>query len=97
MDEQYFTDSQPASADELHLLRDHVRGFDLEMWVSDRVFSGGRIDLGTRQLIAEAPALPRVEPSLIWDAAGAPLQSRWLWSLPRRVCGQLTLTLVQSI
>ena len=58
MDEQYFTDSQPASADELHLLRDHVRGFDLEMWVSDRVFSGGRIDLGTRQLIAEAPGLP---------------------------------------
>lgn len=58
MDEQYFTDSQPASADELHLLRDHVRGFDLEMWVSDRVFSSGRIDLGTRQLIAEAPALP---------------------------------------
>lgn len=58
MDEQYFTDSQPASADELHLLRDHVRGFDLEMWVSDRVFSGGRIDLGTRQLIAEAPDLP---------------------------------------
>lgn len=58
MDEQYFSDSQPASADELHLLRDHVRGFDLEMWVSDRVFSGSRIDLGTRQLLTEAPALP---------------------------------------
>ena len=58
MDEQYFTDSEPASADELHLIRDRVRGFDLEMWVSDRVFSGSRIDLGTRQLLAEAPALP---------------------------------------
>lgn len=58
MDEQYFSDSQPASADELHLIRDHVRGFDLEMWVSDRVFSGSRIDLGTRQLLTEAPALP---------------------------------------
>ena len=56
MDEQYFTDSEPASADELHLIRDRVRGFDLEMWVSDRVFSGSRIDLGTRQLLGlESP------------------------------------------
>ena len=72
MDEQYFTDSEPASADELHLIRDRVRGFDLEMWVSDRVFSGSRIDLGTRQLLAEAPALPCTSAVtfLMWAVAG---------------------------
>ena len=58
MDEQYFTDSEPASADELHLIRDRVRGFDLEMWVSDRVVSGSRIAFGSGQLRAAAPALP---------------------------------------
>lgn len=56
--QQYFTDSTPAEAADLHILHVTARGFDLEMWVSDKVFSASRIDLGTRQLLAEAPALP---------------------------------------
>ncbi|MCD4549221.1 class I SAM-dependent methyltransferase [Schaalia sp. lx-260] len=56
--QQYFTSSAPATDNELRVLRATARGHDLEMWVSDKVFSSGRIDLGTRQLLAEAPALP---------------------------------------
>lgn len=58
MDDQYFTDQAPAGTDELRTLHLGVRGLDLEMRVSDRVFSGSRLDLGTRQLLAEAPAVP---------------------------------------
>lgn len=58
MDDQYFTDQEPATADQLRTLHLGVRGLDLRMQVSDRVFSGSRLDLGTRQLLAEAPALP---------------------------------------
>nr|WP_026460843.1 methyltransferase [Schaalia suimastitidis] len=56
--QQYFSNLSPASADELRLLHAKARGYDLEMWVSDRVFSATRLDLGTRQLLAEAPKLP---------------------------------------
>lgn len=56
--DQYFSDSDPAPASEQRLLHVTARGHDLQMRVSDRVFSGGRVDLGTRQLLAEAPALP---------------------------------------
>lgn len=35
-----------------------ARGFDLQMSVSSKVFSSSRVDLGTRQLLAEAPHLP---------------------------------------
>ena len=58
MDEQYFTDSAPASADETHVIDVSVRGFDLSMRVSSRVFSGSQLDLGTRQLLSVAPDLP---------------------------------------
>ena len=58
MDDQYFTDSAPATDAELRQLHASARGHELEMWVSNRVFSGNRLDLGTRQLLAEAPALP---------------------------------------
>ena len=46
MDEQYFTDSAPASADETHVIDVSARGFDLSMRVSSRVFSGSKLDLG---------------------------------------------------
>ena len=58
MDEQYFTDSAPASADETHVIDVSARGFDLSMRVSSRVFSGSKLDLGTRQLLSVAPNLP---------------------------------------
>ena len=58
MDEQYFTDSAPASADETHVIDVSVLGFDLSMRVSSRVFSGSQLDLGTRQLLSVAPDLP---------------------------------------
>ena len=58
MDEQYFTDSAPASADETHVIDVSARGFDLSMRVSSRVFSGYKLDLGTRQLLSVAPDLP---------------------------------------
>ena len=58
MDDQYFSDQAPASADPLRTLHLSVRGLDLDMRVSDRVFSGSRLDLGTRQLLAEAPGVP---------------------------------------
>lgn len=58
MAEQYFTDHAPALEDDLHLITMSVRGTDLQMWVSPKVFSSTRLDLGTRQLLAEAPPLP---------------------------------------
>jgi len=58
VDEQYFTDSAPASADETHVIDVSARGFDLSMRVSSRVFSGSQLDLGTRQLLSVAPNLP---------------------------------------
>ena len=58
MNEQYFTDSAPASADETHVIDVSVRGFDLSMRVSSRVFSGSQLALGTRQLLSVAPDLP---------------------------------------
>ena len=58
MDEQYFTDSAPASADETHVIDVSARGFDLSMRVSSRVFSGSKLDLGARQLLSVAPDLP---------------------------------------
>ena len=58
MAEQYFTDHSPALEDDLHLITMSVRGTDLQMWVSPKVFSSTRLDLGTRQLLAEAPPLP---------------------------------------
>ena len=58
MDEQYFTDSSPATADEVRTIEVSARGFDLSMGVSSRVFSGSKLDLGTRQLLEIAPDLP---------------------------------------
>lgn len=58
MEQQYFSDSPAARDDELHLLEIKSRGFDLHMWVSDKVFSGSKLDLGTRQLLTVAPELP---------------------------------------
>ncbi len=58
MNEQYFTDQAPASDAEARQLRVSARGHELTMRVSPKVFSSTRLDLGTRQLLAEAPELP---------------------------------------
>lgn len=58
MDEQYFSDQAPAADSDLRTLRIEARGHDLVMRVSSKVFSASRLDLGTRQLLTEAPALP---------------------------------------
>ena len=58
MNEQYFTDQAPASDAEARQLRVSARGHELTMRVSPKVFSASRLDLGTRQLLAEAPELP---------------------------------------
>lgn len=58
MNEQYFTDQAPASDAEARQLRVSARGHELTMRVSPKVFSSSRLDLGTRQLLAEAPELP---------------------------------------
>ena len=77
MDEQYFTDSAPASADETHVIDVSVRGFDLSMRVSSRVFSGSQLDLGTRQLLSVAPDLPE---------DGTFLDLGCGWGRSRRLC-----------
>lgn len=56
--EQYFSDVEPADESDLRTLRFTSRGHDLVARVSSKVFSHQRVDLGTRQLLAEAPALP---------------------------------------
>lgn len=67
--EQYFA-AEPTSEDvrrRLHImLRDHTA--DVE--VSNGVFSGNRLDLGTSVLLKRVPELRRRAHSLIWAAAG---------------------------
>lgn len=56
--QQYFTDSPAASDDELRSRDVTVRGHAVTVQLSDRVFSGTRVDLGTAQLLDQAPPLP---------------------------------------
>ena len=81
MDEQYFTDSAPASADETHVIDVSVRGFDLSMRVSSRVFSGSQLDLGTRQLLSVAPDLPEdgtfLDLGCGWGAIGVAVKKKY--------------------
>ncbi|WP_165218379.1 methyltransferase [Schaalia sp. ZJ1691] len=58
MEDQYFADQAPADESDLRLLFIESRGHDLQMQVSSKVFSSHRLDLGTRQLLAQAPQLP---------------------------------------
>lgn len=59
MNDHYFTDSPAATDDELRLLRVHARARDLQMWVSDNVFSSSRLDPGTAQLLRALPEMPK--------------------------------------
>nr|WP_221437816.1 methyltransferase [Schaalia hyovaginalis] len=56
--EQYFSDHAPAADSDLRTLRFEARGAEFVARVSPKVFSATHLDLGTRQLLSEAPDLP---------------------------------------
>ena len=55
--DHYFSE-QPAVADERSLVQVRLGGRDVDVVTAAGVFSGDRIDLGTRVLLREAPAPP---------------------------------------
>ncbi|MDF7641210.1 methyltransferase [Bifidobacterium sp. ESL0784] len=55
--EQYFT-AEPASRDVRRNLHVSLRGHDVDVEVSNGVFSGHRLDLGTSVLLRHAPEVP---------------------------------------
>ncbi|GAB4066231.1 methyltransferase [Angustibacter speluncae] len=57
MADHYFTDT-PTGADERRTLEVRLAGRDVEVVTATGVFSGGHVDLGTRVLLREVPALP---------------------------------------
>lgn len=59
MTDHYFSPAEAASPAKMRLLQISARGQDLQMWVSDRVFSQSRLDAGTRELLQAVPELPR--------------------------------------
>jgi 16S rRNA (guanine1207-N2)-methyltransferase len=56
--EDHYFSEQPAVADERHLVQVRLAGRDVEVVTAAGVFSGDRIDLGTRVLLREAPPPP---------------------------------------
>lgn len=58
VNDHYFSNSDAATPAEQHLLHLNLRGHDAQMWVSDRVFSAQRLDIGTEQLLHALPPLP---------------------------------------
>lgn len=59
MTPHYFTDDQPAAQHETRSVDINERGRQVRLWTADRVFSAGRLDLGTRQLLQKAPPVPQ--------------------------------------
>ncbi|MCS4484239.1 class I SAM-dependent methyltransferase [Gleimia sp. 6138-11-ORH1] len=55
----YFSDTVAATEAELKKLEFSVRGFDLQMYVADQVFSATRLDPGTKVLLSEVPTPPQ--------------------------------------
>lgn len=58
MTAHYFSDDQPAAQHETRSVDINERGREVRLWSADRVFSSGRLDLGTRQLLQKAPPVP---------------------------------------
>lgn len=58
MTEHYFSDSSPASTDNLKTVTVEVRGLSLPMKTADRVFSSNRLDTGTKVLLKEVELGP---------------------------------------
>ncbi len=57
--EQYFA-ANPSSPDERRTLHVRLRGHEADVQVSNGVFSGNRVDLGTSVLLRHAPAPSRI-------------------------------------
>lgn len=57
MAEHYFTE-EPTGARDRRQVDLRLRGHDVRVWTEGGVFSHERVDLGTRVLLREAPALP---------------------------------------
>ena len=79
--EQYFA-AEPQSKDVRKTLHVTLRGNEADVEVSNGVFSGNRVDLGTSVLLRQAPEPPRRARSSTWAAVGG--QSRWRWASLRR-------------
>ncbi|MSS83597.1 methyltransferase [Actinomycetaceae bacterium WB03_NA08] len=58
MTHHYFSQSPIAGADERHLVTFSTRGHDFQVWVAGQVFSAGRLDPGTAELLRAVPSLP---------------------------------------
>ena len=63
MAEQYFS-AEPASKDVRRTLNVTLRGHEATAQVSNGVFSGSRVDLGTSVLLKHAPS--RRLPAIFW-------------------------------
>ena len=80
--EQYFA-AEPQSKDVRKTLHVTLRGNEADVEVSNGVFSGNRVDLGTSVLLRQAPEPP--EEGTFLDLGCGWGQSRWRWvSLRRR-------------
>ncbi len=56
--EHYFSEDTVADEGRQRLLRISLRNHELQMWVSDRVFSASKLDPGTAELLRALPPLP---------------------------------------
>ena len=79
--EQYFA-AEPQSKDVRKTLHVTLRGNEADVEVSNGVFSGNRVDLGTSVLLRQAPEPP--EEGTFLDLAAVGGQSRWRWASLRR-------------
>ena len=58
MSEQQYFATDPAVPSERHLVALKLPGMELDLWADSGVFSGDRVDPGTRALLVEAPSPP---------------------------------------
>ena len=65
MAEQYFS-AEPASKDVRRTLNVTLRGHEATAQVSNGVFSGSRVDLGTSVLLKHAPEPPPFDLAAVW-------------------------------
>ena len=87
--EQYFA-AEPSSEDVRRRMKVTLRGQDAVVEVSNGVFSGSRLDLGTSVLLREVPEPPEMGRCWIWAADGDPCRLRWRSPRPRPTSGPWT-------
>ena len=74
MTQHYFSPRQSPADGEMRMIPVSARGKDLQMWVSDGVFSGRRLDPGTQELLRSLPQLG--EGRSVPGGAGSPPAAR---------------------